>query len=169
MNTEDLLDDVIANLKVIGMVQKNDKLCVRRGKLSLEPADNLQFVRRWILHDSRDMTMMHVKNTITSAVKIARTVMNSTDMAAEMRSWTLKSLSDEMLNCQNGLQNLKTAYLADSAVVAIIDVLISKLDVQSRAISNGNGNGNGNGNDGTNTTKPQQSGKGGPPVVQRSA
>lgn len=73
--SEDFVDTVVANLKVISMLRKNSKLCVKRGQLAIDRSDHFQGVRRWITKDSRDVTLMHIRNTISSALKITRALL----------------------------------------------------------------------------------------------
>lgn len=67
---EMFVDQTTANLKIIGMLPKNSKLCVRHGQLSIDRDDHLQPVRRWMSRDSRDVTLMHIRNTLTNALRI---------------------------------------------------------------------------------------------------
>lgn len=124
MATEEFIDSTIASLKIIGMVPKNGKLCIRKGQLCLESAQKAQGVRRFINGDSRDMTLMHAKNTINHAVKITRTLMNSPDSPITL--WTIQRIHEEMEACEGGLQNLKTTYVNDSMMIANLDVLIDR-------------------------------------------
>ena len=75
MATEEFIDTTIATMKIIGMVPKNGKLCVRKGQLCLDNAVQGQALRRWLNGDCRDSTLMHAKNTITNAIKIDRAIM----------------------------------------------------------------------------------------------
>ena len=65
MNTDELIDNTLTTLKVLGMLPKNGRLCIRRGQLTLEVDSNLQRIKRWIYRDSRDVTLMHIKNNKT--------------------------------------------------------------------------------------------------------
>ena len=123
---EEFIDTTIAALKIIGMVPKSGKLCVRKGQLSLDAADNAQAIRRWVQGDSRDVTLMHARNTINSAVKISKALFNDGGSSVLSR-WTLGRLVAEMEQCDVGLQNLKTTYASDSAMVANLDVLSDRL------------------------------------------
>jgi hypothetical protein len=123
---EEFIDTTIAALKIIGMVPKSGKLCVRKGQLSLDCADRAQAVRRWVQGDSRDVTLMHARNTINSAVKISKALFRE-GVASELSHWTLSRLVAEMEQCDVGLQNLKTTYATDSAMVANLDVLSDRL------------------------------------------
>jgi hypothetical protein len=140
MAAEEFVDSTIAALKVIGMVPKSGKLCVRKGQLSLDLADKAQPVRRWADGDSRDVSLMHARNSIGSAIKISKSIMASSaapssdatapSSAAQMTAmslWTLDRMSAEMEQCEVGLQNLKTTYATDSMMVANLDVLADRL------------------------------------------
>lgn len=154
---EMFVDQTTANLKIIGMLPKNSKLCVRHGQLSIDRDDHLQPLRRWMSRDSRDVTLMHIRNTLTNALRIlnsliarvsdggaatvtvlpAPTSCYSSDAAAGDGSvdlaqrhlclWSLHQVLTEMRGCESGLQNLRTTYVDDSMTVAAIDVLVDRL------------------------------------------
>ena len=124
--SEEFIDTTIAALKIIGMVPKNGKLCVRKGQLALDVPDRMQFVRRWTNGDSRDLTLMHIRNTINSAIKICKGLLHNAD-SVELSQWSLGRILEEMERAQVGIQNLKTTYLDDSAMIANLDVLADRL------------------------------------------
>lgn len=126
MNIEDQVDNIISNLKVISMVQKNGRLCVRKGSLTIEPDDNIQKFRRWFFKDGREITMMHVKNTVYNAIKLAKGIITG-QLEVDMREWALQRICKEMTNCQSGIINLKTTYNDDSIMIANLDVLLERL------------------------------------------
>lgn len=126
MNTEELIDTTITTLKVIGMLPKNGRLCVRRGQLTLEIDSNLQRIKRWVYRDSREVTLMHIKNTINNCTKIVKGIMNN-QIDIELKQWTLQRFLSEMQNCQSGIVNLKTTYIDDTAIVANLDVICERL------------------------------------------
>jgi hypothetical protein len=124
--TDEFIDATIANMKVIGMLPKNGKLCVRKGQLALDTAQ-AQALRRWINGDSRDSSLMHAKNTLNNAMKITRLLMAAAATANDdMARWTLQRLVVEMEQCETGMQNLKTTYANDSMMIANLDVLIER-------------------------------------------
>lgn len=126
---DDVLDKTMANLKLIGMISKGQKVCLRKGQLNIEQFDRLQFVRRWMYKDSRDITLIHIRNTINEAIKIAKGLINNS-IQSDMKAWTISAINHELRQCENGLQNLKTTYMEDSSVVANIDVLVDKCKAQ---------------------------------------
>lgn len=122
---EEFIDSTIASLKIIGMVPKSGKLALRKGQLALDIPDKSQSLRRWVNGDSRDITMMHLRNTINSAIKICKSLLTATNL--ELAAWTLSRMINEMENCETGLQNLKTTYANDSMMTANLDVLADRL------------------------------------------
>lgn len=134
MNTEELIDTTLTTLKVIGMLPKNGRLCIRRGQLTLESDDHLQRWKRWIYRDSREITLMHIKNTINNATKIIKGIM-SNQIDIEMKPWTLQRFQSEMTSCQSGIVNLKTTYINDTAVVAALDVICERLQANCKELA----------------------------------
>ena len=125
MATEEFIESTIATMKIIGMVPKNGKLCVRKGQLCLDTVQGQGF-RRWLNGDSRDCTLMHAKNTIHNAIKINRVIMTSNDSMSAENEWTLRRMLAELEACESGLQNLKTTYACDSMILANLDVIIDR-------------------------------------------
>jgi hypothetical protein len=126
MNSDDHVDNIIMNLKIIGMVPKNGRLCIKKGSLTLEHDDQMQKIRRWFNKDSRESTMLHIRNTIMNATKLTKGVV-SKQIDIELKDWVLTRIFTEMTNCQSGLTNLKTTYNDDSIMIANIDVLLERL------------------------------------------
>lgn len=146
---DDFVDATIANLKIVGMVPKGGKLCVRKGQLSVDPP-RVQAVRRFLNGDSRDMTIAHIKTTIFNAIRIAQTLMGpdppdtpgraahpptvGSALAVGGSEWTLSRLLTEMQRCEVGLHNLKTTYCSDSLMLANLDVLIDRQNAHRERI-----------------------------------
>jgi DNA-binding Xre family transcriptional regulator len=134
MNTEELIDNTIANLKIISMLQKNQKLSVRNGQLTLEHDDTFQVLRRWFFKDSRNLTLLHIRNTINNAIKLSKGIISG-QVDIELKSWTLQKLASEMQHCQTGLTNLKTTYNNDAIVFANLDVIIDRLEANCKELN----------------------------------
>ena len=120
------IDQCLISLKVIGMIQKNDKLCVRKGSLTIEPNDKFQIMRRWFYKDNRFLCMMHIRNTITTTNNISKSIIEG-KIDINMSNWTLKSILKELTNCQSGMINLKTTYSNDTVMIANIDMLLERI------------------------------------------
>ncbi len=122
---DEVVDRTIANLKVISMVNKGEKLCVRKGQLNIEQFDRLQPIRRWYNKDSRDNSILHIRNTVNDAIKISKGLVVN-NLQINLSEWIVMALNDEIKKCEIGLQNLKTTYADDSSFVANLDVLIDR-------------------------------------------
>jgi hypothetical protein len=132
--TENIIDSTITTLKVISMVGKNGRLSIRKGQLTLEPEDALQKFRRWFNKDSRDQTLIHIKNTINAAMQLSIGI-KTNKIQTELKEWTFNSLLSEMQNCQAGLMNLKTTYNDDPLFKASIEVINERLQAHCRDLS----------------------------------
>ena len=137
MNTEDVIDTTIANLKVIGMVQKNGRLSIKKGQLTIEPDDHFQRLRRWFNKDGRDLTLMHIRNTVNNAIKLTKGMIENTiEQHPSLKSWALQRFTTELQNCQAGILNLKTTYNDDSQMVANLDVIGDRIQAHYLELSN---------------------------------
>lgn len=130
---DDVIDKTMANLKLIGMINKGEKVCVKRGQLNKEQFDRLQSLRRWYNKDSRDVTLVHIRNSVNEGIKIAKSLL-SNSVQWDLKTWTINAINNELRNCEKGLQNLKSTYMDDSGFVANIDVLIDRCKAQSDEI-----------------------------------
>jgi hypothetical protein len=133
---DELVDKTMANLKLIGMINKGEKICLRKGQLNIEYVDRLQSLRRWYNKDSRDVSIIHIRNTINDAIKIAKGLL-SNSIQSDLKTWTVGALNSELRNCETGLQNLKTTYMDDQSFLANIDVLLDKCKAQTDEIDKG--------------------------------
>jgi hypothetical protein len=133
MTTENNIDNTITALKVISMVGKNGRLSVRKGHLTLESEDTMQKFRRWFNKDSRDQTLIHIKNTIHNAMQLS-TGLKARTIQTELKEWTFQCLHTEMQNCQAGLMNLKTTYNDDPLFKASIEVIHERLNAHCKEL-----------------------------------
>jgi hypothetical protein len=130
---DELVDKTMANLKLIGMIKKGEKVCLRKGQLNIEYVDRLQSLRRWYNKDSRDVSLIHIRNTINDAIKIAKGLITN-NVQSDLKVWTVSALNQELKNCETGMQNLKTTYIDDPSFLANIEVLLDKCKAQADEI-----------------------------------
>ena len=130
---DELVDKTMANLKLIGMIKKGEKICLRKGQLNIEQVDRLQAFRRWYNKDSRDVSLIHIRNTINDAIKIAKGLIHN-NMQSDLKLWTIGAINQELKNCENGFQNIKTTYIDDPSFIANIEVLLDKCKAQTEEI-----------------------------------
>jgi len=139
---EDFIDLVVTNLKILGMLQINDKLIVRRGHLHIDKESGILFIKRWFMGDSRDQALNYISsvikniNLLFNKLKIllpsGQNVYTSDDI-----KWILTRVLTEMEKGEGGLINLKTTYTEDTFTTVIIENILTKmreLAVQGRNI-----------------------------------
>ncbi len=133
---DEVVDRTMANLKLISMITKGEKLCVRKGQLNIEQIDRLQPIRRWYNKDSRDVSLIHIRNSINDAIKITKSLLDN-KLQTDLSAWTVNALNEEIKKCEIGLQNLKTTYADDPSFVANLDVMIDRCQAHSDEIDKG--------------------------------
>lgn len=135
---DEVVDRTMANLKLISMINKGEKLCVRKGQLNIEQVDRLQPFRRWFNKDSRDVSLIHIRNTINDAIKITKSLI-ANNLQTDLSTWTVNTLNEELKKCEIGLQNMKTTYAEDPSYIANLDVMIDRCKAHSTEIDKGLG------------------------------
>ena len=129
---EDFIDLVVTNLKILGMLQINDKLIVRRGHLHIDKESGILFIKRWFMGDSRDQALNYISsvikniNLLFNKLKIllpsGQNVYTSDDI-----KWILTRILTEMEKAEGGLINLKTTYTEDTFTTVIIENILTKM------------------------------------------
>lgn len=104
-------DNVITNLKIIKMINVNEKLSIRKGHLQID-YHPFQFIKRWFYNDSRDLVVLFIKDLINNV---------SHHKDNEM-------VIHEINGIYKGLQNLKITYSADPIICVNIDNFIKKFE-----------------------------------------
>jgi hypothetical protein len=121
---DSFIDDIITNLKIIGMIEKNNKLSIKNGHLKLDKIDNFQFLRRWFNRDSRDQTILFLKNIIKNVSELINRLDNFTESD---KNWIIKRIVNELEKVEIGIKNLKVTYVDDSFILVNLDNILCKL------------------------------------------
>ena len=124
---EDFIDHTITNLKIIGMIQINDKLSIRKGHLQLDKESSIQFLKRWINRDSRDYSIIYIKDVVRNLNILVNKIKLTNYYTKDEITWILNRILNEMEKVNIGLNNLKTTYIDDPAITVTIDNINTKL------------------------------------------
>jgi hypothetical protein len=123
---DELIDEVLTSLKIIGSIKEGQKVCVRNGLLTLEQRSNgfLPAIKRFIYGDNREITIRYIKNVVHNALSILNATKNDE---------VLKHLNEAVV----GLQRLEVTYVADVATVSAIQVLVTRVqrEIKSRDVA----------------------------------
>lgn len=107
---EELVDNIITNLKILSLVNKEDKLCIRKGHLQIDKVSYFRFIKRYYYNDSRYSTIHFLKNIIKSMKGIKEIISEDTLQKIEI-----------------GINNLQVSYSSDPVMIAVLDNLLNKL------------------------------------------
>jgi hypothetical protein len=107
------LDDVIINLKLLGMVGKHQKLVTRDVYLNIEPHSIIpESLRRWRRGDDRHGAIQKINQTVTAALKHAP---------------ENPSISMYLTAAVRGIENLKETYALCRQTCARLDATLDKI------------------------------------------
>ena len=129
-------DKLFINLKILGKIQKNGRICRSYdGIISLENDNFYQSVKRTFSNDSRKQSIFEINSIINECIECLNGILNSKYMnklqantddyfkSCEDISLILKELSF----AKNGIENLKFTYTVDANVESQLDIIIVKI------------------------------------------
>ena len=122
MNEENI-DAIITDLKIIGILQPNEKLNIRNGHLHIDRSSNFQFIKRWFYCDSRFIINVYIKELVKKILSVYNKIKEypKTDTV-----WILERILTELENANIGLNNLKLTYSNDPYMIATIENTLLK-------------------------------------------
>lgn len=130
---ENFIDNIITNLKILGLLQINEKLSIRKGHLQIDRESNIQGVRRWISRDSREFSLVFIKeiirniNTLFYKLKTELPSCKQQVYDTEEIHWVINRILPELENSEQGLANLRTTYTNDTVISVQIENMIYKI------------------------------------------
>ena len=110
MENEDTLDNIITNLKILSLIQVNEKLSIHKGHLQIDKVE-FQCIKRWLNKSSRDIILIYLKELVKNIKK----------------NKNIKFFT-EIEKAKYGLINLQTTYANDPVTVVKIDNIIFKFE-----------------------------------------
>lgn len=122
--SEEFIDSIITNLKILGIVQINEKLCIHKGHLQIDRDTGLQSIKRWFYRDSRDLVLNFIKELIRNINYLFTKVKS---LEKDEQKWIITRILSEMDNIENGLNNLKTTYSIDPVTIVNIENITTKI------------------------------------------
>jgi hypothetical protein len=111
---EDHIHFIITNLKIIGMLKVDEKLCIRKNHLQIDRFSHLQSIKRWFNRDSRDFILMFIKELIKNIINLD--FEKYTD-----KENVLTKILVEMEQAKIGIVHLKKTYSDDPIMFAILE------------------------------------------------
>jgi hypothetical protein len=130
-NFEDIynLMDTLTNLKLLSHVKQSDKLACNSTEdvVQIDTRYYLQGIRRWYYGDNREETIKFIDRLILSSENLSETLilgLNTDD------KHNLKLLTEDLISCKTGLNNLKSTYFDDKLFISKIENYIEKVNMR---------------------------------------
>ena len=117
---ENVIDNLITNLKIIEMIKINEKLSIRKGHLQIDYSSNIQFIKRWFNRDSREIIIKYIKDLVKEINNVFKFKHNYSELKLNL----LKSC---ITNTEKGFENLKITYSNDYIMIVNIDLINIKI------------------------------------------
>ena len=114
---EEHIDTIILDLKILSMVKFNEKLSIRKGHLQIDESSNLQFFKRWLFRDSRELVLVYIRELIRNIYTLLKEIKNEC---------VIEQLVIELKHATNGLENLKQTYSSDPYMIVTFDNIMYK-------------------------------------------
>lgn len=115
---DELIDEILTSLKIIGSIKEGQKVCVRNGLLTLEQVSTgfQASLKRWIFGDNRTTTLHYIRNVVHNALCVAK-------MSDENAIEIINSMENVII----GLGRLEVTYTSDVAMCSAIQVLSNRI------------------------------------------
>ena len=126
---EEFIDSIVTNLKIISIIQINEKLCIHKGHLQIDRDSTIQPLKRWFNRDSREVILNFIKELIKNINSLFNKVKT---LDKDEQIWIVGRILIEMDSTENGLNNLKTTYSFDPVTTVTIENIIIKLKEYSQ-------------------------------------
>jgi hypothetical protein len=121
---EEFIDSIITNLKIISIVQINEKLYISKGHLQIDRDYSLQGFKRWFHKDSRELILNFIKELIKNINVLFSKIKT---LEKDEQVWIISRILVEMDSIENGLNNLKTTYSYDPVTIVTLDNILIKI------------------------------------------
>ena len=114
------IEEIIINLKILGQLDKNQKLITRGAYINIEgPSLIPEFIRRWNRQENRAETIKKINIIINSAIDL----IGNTDNTYDIKQYIIDS--------KLGIQNLKETYSTCSQTCARLDIILDKINLNT--------------------------------------
>ena len=131
--SEETIDRVLHDLKVIAAIRDNDKIFTDNGMLNLDHGGITSSMYRFVKGEGRNRGISAINNVLSDAFAIAdnsfrkiesKECVNRETMVNKMKSYHLIcKIRCSVSDCLIGFKNLRTTYSTDTSVTARIDVM----------------------------------------------
>ena len=137
MESSELIENCLLNLKIISKLEENEKLITTNNVLKIDKPVIFQGVKRWYAKESRDVTINKLNDIYTNSFGITDNLLKkeqNTDIAnnslEDSNSQVFQKFILEFTNSLKGIDNLKKTYSNDVPMISQLDMLSNKLNTR---------------------------------------
>lgn len=137
MESSELIENCLLNLKIISKLQENEKLITTNNVLKIDKPVIFQGIKRWYAKESRDVTINKLNDIYTNSFGITDNLLKkeqNTDIAnnslEDSNSQVFQKFILEFTNSLKGIDNLKKTYSNDVPMISQLDMLSNKLNTR---------------------------------------
>ena len=130
----DVLEEYLTkNLKVIGKIELNSKICIRNGHIYLDNSRVFGYgIKRYIMGDSRTSSIEFIRTLMNTSFVYLNVLIQSKDN--DHNTLRIQRLKKDLEDCIIGIQHMKETYADDANFRSSTEVLIDNIKVHiSRA------------------------------------
>lgn len=143
--SEETIDRVLHDLKVIAAIRDNDKVYTENGMLNLDHGGVTSSIYRFTKGENRNRGISAINNVLSDAFAISENGFRKIEnfeaketretMVQKMKSYHLIcKIRTGVSDCLIGFKNLRTTYATDTSITARIDVMKERVSQGLREV-----------------------------------
>ena len=149
------IQECMTNLKILGRIEPKDKLEISDNTFYINKKERTQGLKRWWSNGNRKETIKSLEEFITKLFKTIDTIYNTElsksnsgmsnnyytnlnskpDVFKQQNSNLLIAFTNEINKSITGITNLKQTYKKDIGIVSSLEIIIEKLSVREKKIT----------------------------------
>jgi hypothetical protein len=116
----EFIDYILTNLKILSLVQINQKVSIYRGHLQID-YQPLQFIKRWLNKDSRESLIIFLNDILKKIDHLFKNYEKNNFSSQNGKKEVISTILNEMDKIK--LDNLKITYSDDPITVVKLDTV----------------------------------------------
>jgi hypothetical protein len=121
-----LIDKILLNLKMLSLIKPDDKLYTENNLIKIDSPKIIQGILRWINDYSRSNTMDDIDKLISDTTQYVNDTLAKNKRTADDNRNCQKILV-EITKAFTGIQNLKITYKNDTFIQSKLDIINEKM------------------------------------------
>ena len=120
-------ENLLINLKVLGLLEKNQKVSINGNLIVIDYNTLFQGIRRWWYESNREKGIIFIGTLINNLDSKYKQLIRKKNTISNNK--LINTIQLYLKNCIDGLQNMKHTYKDDTENINKLDDIISKIKV----------------------------------------